>query len=319
MDSTNLMILLVFCILIIVIFIQYKKISKITMVYSLSNQETTATMIDFENEIEKKAIIIDNKEEFILNQSNQMQILQKKYEDEIKDLKSYYKGIEGQLRNFGEINTHKILVDLKTELVENDEIKPDQMLILSNVFVPYRDKNGKLVSRQIDHLFLMSSGVFIIESKYWQGNIMYGVSKSKAKEFSFILDKLYPKNKMNDEATIIFTENFETNSENGNKSTESLKVLSYGDPSSQVKGAAAILSQLFKDHGENIFVTPVLFFNNSKKKFMNYSSNKEPFVSEDEKSLREFLIDKIKNKNFFSEEQLRKMEKIVKDVNYLNN
>jgi len=319
MDSTNLMVLFVFCILIIVIFIQYKKISKINKIYALSNQETTATMIDFENEIEKKAILIDKKEEFISNQSNQMQIIKRKYEDEIRDLKSYYKGIEGQLRNFGEINTHNILVDLKTELVESDVIKPNQMHIMSNIFVPFRDKKGELASRQIDHLLLMSSGAFAIESKYWQGNIMYGVSKSKEKEFGFILEKLYPKNKMDDESTIIFTENFGTNLEKDNKSIESLNVLSYGDPSGQVKSAAATLSSLFKGHGEKAWVTPVIFFNNKNKKFKNYSSSKEPVVILDEKSLREFLIDKIKNKNEFSEEQLKRMEKIVKDVNYLNN
>ncbi|MEN2765819.1 nuclease-related domain-containing protein [Ornithinibacillus xuwenensis] len=265
---------------------------------------------NFNREIEKfypKEVVIEalNK----LKEEKNNTIIE--YEQKIFDLNSYIKNIEARFRNFGEINTHKILTDLKKDLINRNKITSSQMRILSNVFVPFRANNGEVHSRQIDHLIIMNKGIYIIESKYWRGNIMYGLCKKHSMDFGFILDSLYPEINDTEEKTIVF---IDSNSETNDRE---MKVVSYDDPAKQVKKTAWTLNQLLKEYNMNIFITPIIYFGHKEKKFKDFTETNSPQVFDNENDLCNFLESQLLNSTMdYSIEELEAINKIVEKVNY---
>lgn len=239
------------------------------------------------------------------------------YEEKVNKLSSYVQSLERQSRNFGEINTHKILSNLKNELVTQSIIDFSQMMIIPNIFVPLEDKDGEVSSRQIDHLVLTTKGIFIIETKYWKGTIFYGLTKEKAKDFSFILDSLYPNIKNDVEKTVVFVNSI-VETDEGSSNKKEIRIVSYDDPASQVRKTAWHLNKLLKEHGENIFITPIIFFGYKDKVFMNFSKNDNPYVFDSRESLCNFFIEHLSDSNReYTVEQLNKIKRIVENANYL--
>ena len=74
------------------------------------------------------------------------------------------------------------------------------MYIIPNVFIPFT-YNGKVRTRQIDHLILLPVGIYVIETKYWRGKIVHGLTKTR-KRFFILLDMI-PSNKK-DAQTLVF-------------------------------------------------------------------------------------------------------------------
>lgn len=308
---------------------QKQKNHKLINEMEQSRIETTATLVDQETKFKEekkdllpKGSVIKFVEEFKFKHGEKDKSIQiqheniiQKYEENIKELKSYVKDIEKQSRNFGEINTQKILIELKNDLIKKGEIEPSQMYILPNIFVPYRTKKGEVSSRQIDHIVLMNKGIYIVETKYWRGNILHGISKDRAGDFSFILDSFYPMINTSDEKTLVFLDNSGLDNEDERKE---MRVVSYKDPATQVRGAASILNKLLKDHNENCYVTPIIYYGHGKKELTNYSNREMPHVCDTEELLREFFFNQIKesNKNY-SVLQLERIKNIVENVNYL--
>lgn len=289
-----------------------------------TQKETSATIATQQENFIKEKSSMYSKGEFdvtikrlVDNQTLEIENITAKYKETISKLQSYVQSVEKQSRNFGEINTHKILTDLKNELVSKGIIKSFEMIIMPNVFIPLENNSGVVTTRQIDHLILTTKGIFIIETKFWKGTILYGLSKEKAKDFSFILDGLYPNIKISDEKTIVFNKSRDNDNDEQNK--KELKVVSYEDPANQVRTTALHLNKLLKKYDENIFITPIIYFGYNEKHFINYSRNSNPIVFDNKELLYNFFFTKFSECNIknFNSQQLDKIESIIKNLNYI--
>ncbi|HDX9614903.1 TPA: NERD domain-containing protein, partial [Bacillus toyonensis] len=130
-------------------------------------------------EVAYKNILIQEKEKYETEVAE--------IQESINELNNYIEDIQKYSRNSGEIITHQILSELKRTWVSNGALSETDMYIIPNVFIPFT-YNGKVRTRQIDHLILLPVGIYVVETKYWRGKIVHGLTKKRAKNFSFLLD-----------------------------------------------------------------------------------------------------------------------------------
>lgn len=255
--------------------IKYKRIIKeYEEQINLSNKEITATLVETEKksqfEIKGLEEQYNQKLHDVIKQKNEeIQKISVEKEFEINKIGEYVKSLEKYSRNRGEVITHEILDDLKKSLLNNQVIQTEDMIIMGNVFIPYK-KDKKMMSRQIDHLILSPSGIFIIETKFWKGKILHGISKKNAGDMSLIVNNIFPDNKEEREETIIF-EPIKKNDENNRE----FKVISYDNPVNQVRNTASKLNEYINQKlNINKGVSTIVYFGypSDEKNFVkNYS------------------------------------------------
>ena len=103
--------------------------------------------------------------------------LSQKYEDvcrENKNLKESYRLSSVSNKNMGEIKASKELQEIFEQLQE--EVDIDHFVKFDNLFL-YDLKEP----RQIDHMIICDYGIYIFETKYWEGDIYYNISKESLK------------------------------------------------------------------------------------------------------------------------------------------
>jgi Nuclease-related domain len=235
------------------------------------------------------------------------------YENQLKTLQNQINEYRKYSRNFGEVTTHHILEKMREELVTSEVISSiDDIIIMGNVFIPFINQNQDVHShsRQIDHLVISRKGIFVIESKYWKGTILYGLNKKRANEFSFILEAFYPKIKDQDEKTIVFR------SPSDAGENKEIQVVSYDDPAKQVKSAAWTLNQFLKSKGINIYCTPIVYFGYQEKNFKNYSNLNEPLVYDKEKEFINLFSNELTSRKNIEHINLEQIKNIIEEANY---
>ncbi|WP_176585776.1 nuclease-related domain-containing protein [Priestia megaterium] len=264
-------------------------------------------------ESEKKQVILQQEEyynELIkkINQQHQLEIIKSN---------KYIKSLEQFSRNRGEVLTHKILTALKANLILQGKIKEDEMIILGNIFVPYTF-NDEVRTRQIDHLILMTTGIYVIETKYWRGKILYGLTTEKAKDFAFLLTSLFPNIQKDQEQTLVFVKNQNNDAE---ESKLEMKALTYDNPGQQVTRTAIALKNYLEKHNKKYnFVTSILYFgypSDEENNVTDYSSKSNPKCFSNKENLCAYFEKQInERKSKYTSRDLTEIKKVIEDINY---
>lgn len=159
---------LIFIILFVVSLRQKKKsLNKIQENHKNQNESLKTEhkeKLDHER-VENKKVLTKQKEE------HKNEISQK--EREIDSLKLFSK-------NEGEYITDRHLLELRDQLVNERRIRPEDMHIMANIFLP-KDPLGKV--RQVDHLVLTRTGIYVIDSNLVSGHIYHGITESQFNDF----------------------------------------------------------------------------------------------------------------------------------------
>ncbi|WP_077325320.1 nuclease-related domain-containing protein [Virgibacillus siamensis] len=214
-------------------------------------------------------------------------------------------------RNHGEIVTHQILEHLKSELVQENMISSVEMYILPNLFIPF-EENGNLKTRQMDHLVLLPTGFYVVETKYWQGKIVHGLTQENAGSFSFIADIMTSKNPSTRKHTLVFVPD-----------DEGIQVKSYGNPTQQVMTTALTLRKYINTHFDrNPFITPVVYFGYSSDKetdgVIDLSDNQNVPRLVGETEIRQYFRNQLRNEEKrHSKEELKEVKENLEGINYL--
>ncbi|MBX9970742.1 NERD domain-containing protein [Priestia aryabhattai] len=262
---------------------------------------------------EKKQVILQQEEyynELIkkINQQHQLEMIKSN---------KYINSLEQFSRNRGEVLTHKILTALKANLILQGKIKEDEMIILGNIFVPYTF-NDEVRTRQIDHLILMTTGIYVIETKYWRGKILYGLTTEKAKDFAFLLTSLFSNIQKDQEQTLVFVKNQNNDAE---ESKLEMKVLTYDNPGQQVTRTAIALKNYLEKHNKKYnFVTSILYFgypSDEENNVTDYSSKSNPKCFSNKENLCAYFEKQInERKSKYTSRDLTEIKKIIEDINY---
>ncbi|WP_066254315.1 nuclease-related domain-containing protein [Neobacillus drentensis] len=222
------------------------------------------------------------------------------YQREIEKLIIENEEIRKNYRNQGEIITHQILENFKADLLSKKIIPPDEMIIMPNIFIP--EGNGK--TRQIDHLLLLSTGIYIIETKDWTGHIVLGLSRMGSHKFSFLAELVDSEK----EESIVFNRD----------ELGALTVNTYENPICQIQQSAIILSNYLEGKDITTWITPLLFFNDNEKEVHDWSDNSLVKRVTNKEQLQQFFINELTSKNrIYGAFQLNTIKHIIENAHYI--
>lgn len=165
--------------------------------------------------------------------------------------------------NRGEMITDQVLKDIKESLMAINLVGNDEMIIGGNLFIPYTDNNNHQV-RQIDHIVLLPTNIFIIETKYWKGKIVHGLSKKNAGKLSFLLDELFPKSSNDKENVFLFSSKETDNEQN------EVSLYTYDNPVTQVRKSAMKLKAFLTQKNSKFNLVRTIVYYGYPKNSKNY-------------------------------------------------
>ncbi|HIQ90183.1 NERD domain-containing protein [Staphylococcus arlettae] len=221
--------------------------------------------------------------------------LSQKYEDvcrENKNLKESYRLSSVSNKNMGEIKASKELQEIFEQLQE--EVDIDHFVKFDNLFL-YDLKEP----RQIDHMVICDYGIYIFETKYWEGDIYYNISKESLKgtKHELLNRYIFYKQDENEHQTFVLKLN-----ENGE-----IEYRNHGNPYKQIYKTMKKLSAFLN---KEYFINSIIYFNyhNDKYHFVDGSDKSNGIIGVNQKeNLYDLLKNRMKNFKFekLNEQQIK--------------
>ncbi|PEQ88960.1 hypothetical protein CN481_19120 [Bacillus sp. AFS006103] len=230
----------------------------------------------------------------------QVMRMNESYQREMEKLIIENEEIRKNFRNQGEILTHQILENFKADLISKKIILADEMIIMPNIFIP--EGNGN--ARQIDHLVLLSTGLYVIETKDWTGHIVLGLTRMGSHKFSFLAELVDSEK----EESIVFNRD----------ETGALKVITYENPICQIQQSAVSLSNYLEGKDIPTWIHPLLFFNDDEKEVHDWSDHSIVKRLTNKEQLHQFFIHELTTKNrIYGAFQLNNIKHIIENAHYI--
>ena len=231
--------------------------------------------------------------------------LTQKYEDVCKEnqnLKESYRSGHIFDKNIGEIKAAKELQEIFEQLKE--EVNLNYFIKFDNLFL--YDLNEP---RQIDHMVICDYGIYIFETKYWEGDIYYNISKESLRgtKHKLLNRYIFYKQDENEHQTFVLKLN-----ENGK-----IEYHNNGNPYKQIYKTMKILND-FLD--KQYFINSIIYFNyhNDKYHFIDGSDKNNGIIGVNQKeNLYNVLKNRMKNFKFgkLKEKQIKYLKQKFEKYN----
>ncbi|MDU7810548.1 MAG: nuclease-related domain-containing protein [Staphylococcus epidermidis] len=231
--------------------------------------------------------------------------LTQKYEDVCKEnqnLKESYRSGHIFDKNIGEIKAAKELQEIFEQLKE--EVNLNYFIKFDNLFL--YDLNEP---RQIDHMVICDYGIYIFETKYWEGDIYYNISKESLRgtKHKLLNRYIFYKQDENEYQTFVLKLN-----ENGE-----ITYQNNGNPYKQIYKTMKILND-FLD--KKYFINSIIYFNyhNDKYHFIDGSDKNNGIIGVNQKeNLYNVLKNRMKNFKFgkLKEKQIKYLKQKFEKYN----
>lgn len=230
---------------------------------------------------EKLKSDIDVKKNENMDLTYQYDKLNKRCEDlyrENKNLKESYRLGYVFDKNIGEIKASQELCEIFDQLKVEGNVK--DFIQFDNLFL-YDLKEP----RQIDHMVICDYGIYIFETKYWEGDIYYNISKDSLKdtEYELLNRYIFHEQSEQEHQTFVLKLNKDGHIEYHN----------HGNPYKQIYKTMNILKKSLND---KYFINSIVYFNyhaNKKYKFINGTDKNNGIIGVNQK---EDLYDVLKKR-----------------------
>jgi hypothetical protein len=257
--------------------------------------------------------------ELVYNES--VEKVTEEFEKDRLKFNDYIRNLEKYSRNKGEIITHRVLTELKTSMVSRGVLAESEMIIMGNVFIPLPSVNDTIKTRKMDHLVLLPQGIYLIETKYWRGKIIHGVSKEQLEDLAYYFDSLFVEHK-GKEQTIVFYDNSQ-DSVKEHEQEKNIKVASYENPAYQTLESAERLEDFLMNYSPKFnTVKPILYYgyhSYNGDEPQDYSRMTEVEVCTSREKLENYFEEKIKSKEVkFDKKDLQYIKDTLEKINYFS-
>lgn len=313
MDNSILINVIIVLVLVIIFYFIYKKQK------DASNQEIKnlklqiITSLEEANDTHRKYL---NETVLQLEAASEekLEAQEQKYLEDINEKDKYINNLYKMSMSRGEILTYQLLREIKQQLISENIIDETEMVIMNNIFIPYVDNQQKTV-RQIDHLIVLPTGVFIIETKHWKDVIIHGLTKDSLGKHAALFDALFPNEPDNIEKTFVI--------ESQNKLSHSqreIKLYNQKNPALEVKKSGQILTSYFKERLDfDQLIQPIVYFNYSESeqnRVINYSELKEVPIMTERETVIQYFKDQLTSQNrVFEVDEMLEIESIIDEFN----
>ncbi|WKB34740.1 nuclease-related domain-containing protein [Terrilactibacillus sp. S3-3] len=277
-----------------------------------NKKETAASMAIIEERLKTESE--EAIQEMMAEHSVLVANIEDAYERQLHQKQEYIDYLKRTWHNAGEAETFKILSNIKKIFIREHLLSDNEMLIIGNIFIPYSSETGEMKLGHIDHLVLLPSGLYAIETKNWPGQVFHGLTKTNAHGFGFLLAMLCPNAANEEEHTLVFTRQKNNGLENPDGA---VNVALYTEIGAQVSEAAKQLMKKIAAYDSRVSkVKPIICLGGQKSaedRSANFTTREKPLVFSDQKTLYLFFQNEIKQQNrLFTEEDLGKIGRMVK-------
>ncbi|MBH4537544.1 NERD domain-containing protein [Staphylococcus aureus] len=181
-------------------------------------------------------------------------------------------------KNHSEYVTDMRLIGIRERLVKEKRIRPEDMHIMANIFLP---KDGFNNIERISHLVLTRTGLYIIDSQLLKGHVYNGISGGQFKD-------LPPMEQVFDTLDL-YKSRPQTIVMDQNDDKRSLSFVNYSD---QIEAIKQLAEDLQKHLGAKYTPTSILYFNPKNEgdvTISNYNQNSAVKVLVGAEQLDEFF------------------------------
>lgn len=181
-------------------------------------------------------------------------------------------------KNNSEYVTDMRLIGIRERLVNEKRIRPEDMHIMANIFLPSNEFNG---IERISHLVLTRTGLYIIDSKLLKGHIYNGISGQQFNELP-TMHHIFKTLDLNENAphTIVLDQNEDKSS------------LTFRDYSEQLAHVEKLSTMIQTELGLKYTPTSIMYFNpknNGDVTITNYGQSSSAKVLVGPEQLDEFF------------------------------
>lgn len=181
-------------------------------------------------------------------------------------------------KNTSEYVTDMRLIGIRERLVNEKRIRPEDMHIMANIFLPGNDLNN---IERISHLVLTRTGLYIIDSKLLKGHVYNGISGNQFNELP-MMQQVFSTLDLNAKAphTLVLDQNDDQSS------------LLFLDYSAQLAQIEKLATDLQTKLGLTYTPTSILYFNPKREgevTISNYAQTSSAKVLVGPEQLNEFF------------------------------
>ncbi|PFJ19221.1 chromosome segregation protein [Bacillus cereus] len=244
------------------------------------------------------------KNQIAVQHSKERSEMQDKHSSEIHMFQNLIADLREYAKNSAEVNTHETLYYMKREFAEQEIIQEDEFHIIPNVFI--RDKRG-INDIRIHHLILCKTGIYLLETKEWTGNLIHGLTKENASIYSFMIDEIgkYQQEVEKEETFECIT----------TEDSLTIQVKNEGNPVYKAKKLSQILYNCLKEMQVDIVkknVKPIVYFyNESGKEIMDLSKEKTPRLKDREQIVAFFKNEILTGEVIYTAQELQEIREML--------
>ncbi|KFN03384.1 NERD domain-containing protein [Bacillus clarus] len=258
------------------------------------------------------------KNQLAVQHSKERSDMQEKHSNEIHMLQSLMTDLRAYSKNAEEINTHEILHYMKRGFIQQGLVFANELHIIPNVFIrneKYRGGN-KVNDNRIHHLVLCTTGIYVLETKEWKGQLIHGLTKENAGIYSFMIDEIgkYQQEVEKEETFDFITEG----------TSLTLKIENEGNPAYKVKKLSKVVNNYLKEINPAIIkeeVKPILYFGNemseSGKEVIDLSNEKFPRLKNREELVTYFKNERLKGNVLYTAQELEEIREIIERMSLM--
>ncbi|MFD2615791.1 nuclease-related domain-containing protein [Terrilactibacillus laevilacticus] len=242
--------------------------------------------------------------------------IQENYEKKLSKQKDYINFLQRSLKCPKDAATYRVLKDIKKLCLNEQLIQEEDMLIIGNIFLPYYTINGENKIKQLSHVLLLPTGIYLIESKYWEGRVYHGLTRELSHPLDFLFDIFHEEELKDGEHTFILTRKKGSDVSGEFKNTLNIELQ---------MNIGRELCDLAKELERSLFdldssqVVPILYFDSPKDdhRIRNYSERDLPQVCIGPKDLNLFIRKELQSQEWLlSAAELKEVKQRLENLYY---
>lgn len=248
------------------------------------------------------------KNQLAMQHSKERSEMQDKHSNEIHMFQKLIADLREYTKNSAEVNTHETLHYMKQGFLEQEIIQEDEFHIMPNVFITNQHGGNDL---RIHHLVLSKTGIYVLETKEWTGQLIHGITKENASIYSFMIEEIGKyQQEMEKEETFAYITG---------EDSLTIQVKNEGNPVYKAKKQSQILYNCLKELQVDIVkenVKPIVYFyNESGKEVLDLSNEDTPRLKDREQIVAFFKNEVLTGEVIYTAQELQKIREMLCQVN----
>ncbi|GGL62229.1 hypothetical protein [Sporolactobacillus putidus] len=282
-----------------------------------SRNETASTINETENRLKEES---ETKIKNIMTENSAtIAGIEESYEKRLGRYEELIDYLQGAQRSEKTFTAYQHLAAIKKILVQSNRISSQQMVVAGNAIVPAKTVGGDLSVVRADILFLLPTGLYVVDTKRYRGKIFHGMNTENAQGFERLIGEIVPKPESGTEETLILSKRMEQG--NSNENFLRITIDCHSDISAPVMKATSEFRAYLSDHRISVErIVPVIYFMDDsadQMKTENFSERERPLICLSQNDLYQMISQELDQEEWIlATEKIQKIKQLISEINH---